>query len=130
MISDDDKEKFLEQLANLPIVSSVCKKMNIHRSTIYRWLESDPVFTKKYNLALGHGRENINDLAESKLIGHINNGEPWAIRHWLDSNSPRYRKPRKAVSSEPPRQIHTVLIEVVDKEKDQKIYRLKSSKPT
>ena len=44
--------------------------------------------------ALVAGTESVNDLAESKLISHINNGNFRAIQYWLDNHKKEYIKPR------------------------------------
>jgi len=44
--------------------------------------------------ALTAGTNSVNDLAESKLISHINNGNMRAIQYWLDNNKKNYIKPR------------------------------------
>tara|TARA_B100002051_G_scaffold271450_1_gene306212 strand:+ start:13595 stop:13843 length:249 start_codon:yes stop_codon:yes gene_type:complete len=47
--------------------------------------------------ALSCGTQSVNDLAESKLISHINNGNLRAIQYWLDNNKKTYIKPRPKV---------------------------------
>jgi hypothetical protein len=44
--------------------------------------------------AIETGTESVNDLAESKLIGHINSGSLRAIEYWLDNNKRNYARPR------------------------------------
>lgn len=87
---DYQSESFLELLSKTPIVSAVCESLDISRQTVYRWCKEDPSFKMEFDLHLGKGRDNINDLAESKLIEKINEGEPWAIRFWLMNNKTNY----------------------------------------
>lgn len=90
MKKDFDAEKFLELLSKTPIVSAVCESLGISRQTIYRWCKEDAGFKREFDMCLSRGRDNINDLAESKLIEKVNEGEPWAIRFWLMNNKTNY----------------------------------------
>lgn len=87
-------KQFLEELKKVPIISSACSKLDISRNTIYRWRKEDRLFAEELDAALGVGDDSINDLAESKVIQHIKNGEPWAIKYWLDNHKMNYIKPR------------------------------------
>lgn len=104
MISKDDKNKFLEELKEVPIVSVAAKRCGISKATIYRWKKSTS-FSKKLQDALTIGRRSISDLAESQLLVCVKNGEPWAIRYLLESNDRRYYRPRKAISPPAPPQL-------------------------
>lgn len=89
------KEKaFLEQLEAIPNVSLACEKIGLSRNTVYRWCNEDPKFKESFDAAITKGTESVNDLAESKLIGHINQGNMQAIRYWLDNNKKTYIRPR------------------------------------
>jgi hypothetical protein len=88
------ENKFLEQLERVPNVSLACEKVGLSRNTIYRWRGEDPDFAARMDEALVSGTESVNDLAESKLISHINNGHMRAIQYWLDNNKKKYIKPR------------------------------------
>jgi hypothetical protein len=85
---------FLEQLKNIPNVSVACEKVGISRNTVYRWLSEDNEFKKRVEYAISDGVDSINDLAESKLISNINNGNMRAIEYWLTNNKKGYIKPR------------------------------------
>lgn len=88
------ENKFLEQLERVPNVSLACEKVGLSRNTIYRWRAEDPGFSVRMDDALVSGTESVNDLAESKLISHINSGNLRAIQYWLDNNKKNYIKPR------------------------------------
>ncbi len=95
------EDKFLEQLERVPNVSLACEKVGLSRNTIYRWRSEDPTFAVRMDTALVAGTESVNDLAESKLISHINNGNLRAIQYWLDNNKKSYIKPRPKVELQP-----------------------------
>ena len=90
MKKDYQAEKFLELLSKTPIVSAVCESLDISRQTVYRWCKEDFGFKKEFDMCLSRGRDNINDLAESKLIEKINEGNMPAIRFWLMNNKTNY----------------------------------------
>ena len=85
---------FIEQLEKVPNVSLACEKIGVARNTVYRWCGEDPDFKARMEKALIAGTNSVNDLAESKLISHINNGNMRAIQYWLDNNKKEYIKPR------------------------------------
>ena len=86
--------EFLEQLRKIPNVSLACEKTGLSRNTVYRWCKEDTEFKELLDNALKTGVESVSDLAESKLIGHINNGNLRAIQYWLDNNKQNYARPR------------------------------------
>jgi hypothetical protein len=94
------KKEFIEEIKKTPIVAAVCNKIGISRQTVYRWLKEDIKFKIPYDESLNQGINNINDLAESKLIGAIDRGEAWAIKYWLEINNKKYYKPRPVVPYE------------------------------
>lgn len=90
MISNKDKNKFLEELEKNPIIQIACRKTGIGKSTYYRWIKEDKNFKKESEESLNKGRLLINDLAESKLISSISNNNLTAIIYWLKNNHSRY----------------------------------------
>jgi hypothetical protein len=85
---------FLEQLKKIPNISLACEKVGLSRNTVYRWCNEDEEFKKRIDDAMNDGVDSINDLAESKLISSINNGNLRAIEYWLTNNKKTYIKPR------------------------------------
>ena len=103
----------LEQLRKLPNVSVACERVDVSRNTFYKWCISDPDFKKEVDIALESGVESINDLAESKIIGLINNGNQRAAEYWLNNHKKHYIKPRNKnfwVLEKGPRQITKINI--------------------
>lgn len=95
------ENKLIEQLERVPNVSLACEKVGIARNTVYRWCKEDPDFKARMDKALSAGTNSVNDLAESKLISHINKGNMRAIKYWLDNNKKSYIKPRPKVEQRP-----------------------------
>lgn len=115
MRSKKDKEKFIEILKEIPIISVACKRASINKATIYRWCDLDEKFNEEVEKAIELGRDAVGELAESKLLGHINRGEPWAIKYYLEANSKRYYKPRlPAPKPERDHHVTQIIYSVVD----------------
>ena len=103
---------FLEQLHTIPNISLACEKVGLTRNTIYRWCKDDPEFQENVDLALSRGEDSITDLAESKLITHINSGNLRAIKYWLDNRKKEYMRPRpKDYWKKPFVPVDTIIIE-------------------
>lgn len=83
-------KKFLAQLEETPVIIIACKKTNLSRATIYRWME-DTAFKKQVKNAIDEGSKLINDIAESKLIGMIENSQLSAIQYWLRHHHESYK---------------------------------------
>lgn len=79
----DSKKLLLEQLERIPIIQISCEKTNVSRATFYRWKQEDPEFARLAEEAINSGVEIINDLAESKLIANIRDGNFQAVAYWL-----------------------------------------------
>ena len=86
------QERVLKELAETPIVSMACKKAGVPRATFYRWRADNEEFEEESDLALAQGRERINDLAESRLISGVNEGQLPFLRYWLSHNHHRYTR--------------------------------------
>lgn len=110
------KEKpFLEQLERIPNVSLACEQVGVARNTVYRWRNEDDEFAARMDAALASGIDSINDLAESKLVSHINGGSMRAIQYWLDNHRKEYIKPRDKNfwnNTVPP--VSAIIIQTVD----------------
>lgn len=111
------ENQFLEQLERVPNVSLACEKVGIARNTVYRWRGEDSGFKARMDTALVAGTESVNDLAESKLISHINNGNLRAIQYWLDNNKKNYVKPRPKVELQPFSPVTKIYIDGVEQKR-------------
>lgn len=84
------KALLIEQLKKTPVVQVACEKMNIGRSTFYRWKEQDKEFSKAVDESVAEGTDFVSDLAESRLIEAIRDRNLRAVLFWLRSHSTRY----------------------------------------
>lgn len=84
------KKEITTQLRKNPIVQYACDRTGIGRSTYYKWRADDLIFARIADRAIKAGCFFINDLAESKLVGLIQNSNPTAIIFWLKHNHPKY----------------------------------------
>lgn len=98
MKTDKNKELLLEQLKKTPIVQVACGKANIGRATYYRWRNEDKEFAANADASLQEGLSLMNDLAESKLLTAVNEGNLTGIMFWLKNRHNAY-KTRVEISS-------------------------------
>jgi hypothetical protein len=97
---EKQKELLIEQLRRIPIIQISCEKLNIARSTLYRWRDEDKEFEQKITEALNKGRMIVNDMAESKLLAAIQSGNMTAIIYWLKHNHKNYRERKPKFEAE------------------------------
>ena len=89
-----DKDKVLEALAKAGNVRLACQSAGISRMTLYRWRVEDEPFDLACEEALRLGKEEMNDLAQSRLLQAIERGELKAVTYQLSRRHPDYRYPR------------------------------------
>lgn len=103
------KEALIEQLKKAPIIQLACERSDISRMTFYRWKKEDKSFAEAVEEALTTGSALINDLAESKLIAAIKEGNMTGIIWWLKHHHSAYatrielavnQKPREELTPE------------------------------
>ena len=90
MKKNKDKQLLIEQLKKIPIIQIGCEKINVGRTTFYRWLKEDPKFSKAVDEAIKESTELINDLSQSQLITLIREKKMPAIALWLKVHHPLY----------------------------------------
>lgn len=84
------KKLVLEALEKIPIVTLAIKKAGISKATYYRWYNEDSEFAEQANKTKSEGTDNINDLAQSKLVERINEANLTAIIYWLKNKHPDF----------------------------------------
>src|SRR5262245_21259873 len=90
MISDENKNKLLEELKKTYLVNNACTKAGIGRSSYYRWMKNDPHFREAVNEARGEGLDLMNDAAENVIIFGIKNKDRKSAEYFLSRNHPKY----------------------------------------
>ena len=90
MITEKDKNQLIENLRQMPIIESACRKTNISRTTFYRWKREDKEFAKSADEAMHEGENLISDLSENQLISLIRDGNFQAIQLWLKHHHKKY----------------------------------------
>ncbi|MEI6835406.1 MAG: hypothetical protein WCK59_01110 [Candidatus Falkowbacteria bacterium] len=96
----EQKKKMIEEIRNVYISSIACQKTGISRATLYRWMIDDYEFGREFKKSQIEGRNTINDLAESKLIGRVKNDDPRATIFWLTHMHPNFINPLLALSED------------------------------
>lgn len=77
-----DKKNVLEALRlSLGVVSTACDKVNLSRSTYYKWLHNDPEFAAE----VADVDELILDFGETNLFKLINKGNPKCTMFLLET---------------------------------------------
>jgi hypothetical protein len=84
------KKAMVVQLRKTPIVQIACERTGVGRSTYYKWRTNDHIFGRAADRALEAGKFFINDLAKSKLLQLIQDGDKVAIIFWLKHNDPTF----------------------------------------
>jgi len=74
------------------IISLACAKAGIGRKTFYRWMEKNKKFAKEAEEAIREAKKTRLDLAESKHVQKLRNGETKAVYFELERRHPEYRQ--------------------------------------
>ena len=81
-----NKQAILLQLKKNPVIQSVCHRVGIDKSTIYRWMRRDKAFAEILKEAQKEGSELICDMAESQLIKKIQDGDRTSCIFYLKTH--------------------------------------------
>lgn len=84
------KQALIDQLRKAPIIQLACERAGVSRMTFYRWKKEDKQFADAVDEALATGSSLINDLAESKLIQAIKEGNLTGVMYWLNHRHASY----------------------------------------
>ncbi len=104
------RRQLLQLLSEGCSISQACAAVGIGRTTVYRWLESDPEFANALDMA----RTRMIAAAERTLQGAIEHGDTRAAMWLLERLAPEYRPVRPAQPHTPEAQDYRLVLEVVD----------------
>jgi len=86
------KEKFILLILDELTIKAVCKKLNLSRQTVYRWMKEDPQFKKDIKNAIQNCILDINDDCESRVLAKIRNDDTQMIKFWLSKHHDDYKQ--------------------------------------
>ena len=72
------------------MIEIACVRVNVGRTTFYKWREKDPKFAKAVDDALSSGKELVSDVAEGNLIAKVKQGHFQSLIFWLKSHRDEY----------------------------------------
>jgi len=104
------RRQLLQLLSEGCSISQACATVGIGRTTVYRWLESDPEFANALDMA----RTRHIAAAERTLLHAIEHGDTRAAMWLLERLAPEYRPVRPAQPLTPEAESYRVELEVVD----------------
>ena len=104
------RRQLLQLLSEGCSISQACATVGIGRTTVYRWLESDPEFANALDMA----RTRHIAAAERTLLHAIEHGDTRAAMWLLERLAPEYRPVRPAHPHTPEAESYRVELEVVD----------------
>ena len=94
MINSETKQKLLKEIEKFGNVYLSCQKLNIDKSTYYRWKEKNEKFRVVAEKSEAIGRENIGEVAEYSLLQNIKEKNERAIEFALTHISKKYKQDR------------------------------------
>jgi hypothetical protein len=105
------RRRLLQLLSEGCSISQACAAVGIGRTTVYRWLESDPDFAHAFDTA----RTRMIAAAERTLQRAIEHGDTRAAMWLLERLAPEYRPVRPVAGPlTPEAQDYRLVLEVVD----------------
>lgn len=92
------KTDVLVALEKIPVVQIACQRAGVSKATYYRWRQNDLEFMELADIARQEGMTTICELAKSKLIEQINDGNLTAAIFWLKSRDPEFTERKHIVN--------------------------------
>ena len=103
------KKLILERLTKNFTISSACHTAGIDRKTFYRWIEEDSEFRIQAYDNIQESKKDITDVAYTRLVKHIENGNLTAITYWLNTKDPEINNKAIYVSEDEVQELSTLL---------------------
>ena len=92
---EKDKELMLKTLKEMPIISVVCEKTSIGRTTFYNWRKNKE-FRRLSDEAMKSGDDFLNDMAKSQTVSLMRDQHWPAIKYYLEHKHPEYMPKEQA----------------------------------
>lgn len=86
------KEEFIKTIEEELTIKSACKKLNLSRQTVYRWINDDTSFGMDIQNAIKNAVLDINDECEDRVLNKIRNDDSNMIKFWLRYRHPDYKQ--------------------------------------
>ncbi len=86
------KEDVVAEIKNELTIKAVCKKLNLSRQTVYRWLKEDKQFKSDLHKARKEAIDDLNDECENRVIQKIMNDDSNMIKFWLKYHHEDYKQ--------------------------------------
>jgi hypothetical protein len=103
------KKQLLERLTKNFTIASACNAVGIDRKTFYRWIEEDPDFKAKAYENIQECKKDVTDMANTRLVKQIENGNLTAVMYWLNNKDPEISDKTIYISEEEIKQLSTLL---------------------
>lgn len=88
----EQKTQVIEEIKKELTIKTVCKKLNLSRQTVYRWIKEDKDFKKELYQARKEAIEDMNDECENRVINKIMNDDSGMIKFWLKYHHDDYKQ--------------------------------------
>ncbi|MDP2585467.1 MAG: helix-turn-helix domain-containing protein [Candidatus Levybacteria bacterium] len=103
------KKQILERLTKNFTISSACHAVGIDRKTFYRWIEEDIDFKLQAYDNIQESKKDVTDVAYTRLVKHIENGNLTAVMYWLNNKDPEISDKAIYISEEEIEELSTLL---------------------
>jgi len=90
--TERQKQAVLAELTRYPVIQAAVAKVGVGRATFYKWLKEDKEFAELASKTRIDGQRFINDLAESQIIRHIQDGYFPSCVYWLRHHHEDYEE--------------------------------------
>src|SRR5579872_7325655 len=103
------KKQILEKLLNNFTIASACNSVGIDRKTFYRWIEEDPEFKATAYENILECKRTVTDMANTKLVKHIESGNLTAVMYWLNNRDPEISDKQIYITEEEIQELSSLL---------------------
>lgn len=115
------KKQLLERLLKNFTIASACNSVGVDRKTFYRWAEEDPEFKIAAYENILECKRTVTDMANTKLVKHIENGNLTAVMYWLNNRDPEIATKQIYITEEEIRELSPLLYNPLTFKKGQEL---------